>query len=310
MANDEVARILAVAGTQHGVLTSAQAGAAGVSPSQIARLVRAGAIDRPDVGILRVTGSPRTWEQDLQIALLRVGPEGAVSHASAARVWQIEGFERARLELAVPLGHRRRPRVGRVHVVRALDPVDVTRRLGLRHTTPERTLVDVAGRVDEPTVEVALDDLLRRRLTTVERVHDTAARLARKGRAGPRSLLRLLEARAELDGLTDTGFETRLLRILRLAGLPIPTTQFVLRDADGRVVARFDAAYVDAKVGIEADSERWHMDRRRFVADRTRRALAESMGWRVLAFTHRHVTAEQAFVARTVERTLAVAEAA
>lgn len=302
--------MLAVAGTQHGVLTSAQARAAGASAGQVARLVQAGAIDRPDVGVLRIAGSPRTWEQDLQIALLRVGDDGAASHGSAARLWQIEGFDRARVEVVVPQGHRRRPRVGRVHVVRALDPVDVTRRHGRRVTTPERTLVDVTGRVDEPTTEVALDDLLRRRLTTTERVHDTATRLARKGRAGPRALLDLLEARASVDGLTDTGFETRLLRILRLAGLPTPTAQFVLRDAGGRVVARFDAAYVDVKVGIEADSERWHMDRRRFVADRTRRAVAESMGWRVLAFTHRHVTAEQPFVARTVERTLAIATAA
>ena len=306
MANEHVARLLAVAERQHGVLTATQARAVDVSVSQVTRLVAAGVLERCDVGVVRVAGSPRSWLQDLQIALLRVGPAGATSHRAAGRLSELEGLDRAGVEVSVPQGTRRRPAVGRVHVVRSLDPRDLTRIGGLRITTPARTLVDLAGELDGPALEVAL----RRRLTTAARVEETATRLARRGRVGPQVMLSLLGARVEVDRLTDTGFETRLLRILRDAGLPGPTPQHVLLDGDGGFVARFDAAYVDAKVGIEADSERWHMDRRRFVADRTRRAVAESLGWRVLAFTHRHVVAEQGFVADVVGRTLAFARAA
>ncbi|QGG96072.1 type IV toxin-antitoxin system AbiEi family antitoxin domain-containing protein [Actinomarinicola tropica] len=310
MASEQTARLVALAGAQHGVVSVAQARRAGLTDNQLQRLVRAGVVERCDVGILRLVGVTRSWLQDLHVATLRVGRSGAVSVRAAARLFEVEGFDRAPVELSVPAGHRRRPRLGVVHEVQDLEEVDLTRRAGLRVTTPARTLVDVAGVVDETTLEVAIDDLLRRRLTTAERLRDTASRLARQGRTGPRAVLGLLDGRARLDEMTETGFETKLLRVLRVAGLPAPTPQYVLRDADGRFVARFDAAYVEVKVGIEADSERWHMNRRRFVADRTRRAVAESLGWRVLGFTHRHVTAEQRFVGEVVARTLRVARAA
>lgn len=298
------------AGAQHGVLTVEQAIDAGLSKSQVTRLVSAGVLERCDVGILRVSGSSRSTLQDLQIATLRAGQHAAVSHVAAAWLWEVEGFDRGIVEVSVPKGTRRRPRVGTLHEVSDLDRIDTTRLAGFRVTTPPRTIVDVAPSIGPVRLEVAVDDLLRRRLTSFDRLAEVATRLSRPGRSGPAAVLDLLGERTHLDGLTDTGFETLLLQILRHAGLPRPTTQHVLLDSDGRFVARFDAAYVDEKVGIEADSERWHMDRRRFVADRARRALAEALGWRVLAFTHHHVTREAGFVADTVARTLEVARAA
>lgn len=310
MANEHVAKLLAVAGAQHGVLGLDQALRAGVSRDQVRGLVRSGVLERCDVGVLRVVGIGRSWEQDLQVGVLRAGADAVVSHRAAAVLWEIEGVDRAPVELSVPRGHRRRPRVGLVHEVRDLERRDTTSRRGMRVTNPARTVVDLAARLRGLQLEIALDDLLRRRLTDLRRVEGVARRLAAPGRSGPRAVLDLLDDRATVAGLTDTGFETRLLRILREAGLPAPTPQHVLRDGRGAFVARFDAAYVEAKVGIEADSERWHMDRRRFVEDRTRRAVAESLGWRVLAFTNHHLTRQQRFVADTVARTLAVAGAA
>lgn len=310
MAADGVSRLLVVAGEQHGVLSTAQAAAVHVSADQVKRLVKAGVIERCDVGILRVVGWPPSWEQASFVAVLRAGADAVVSHRGAARLWRIEGFDRAPVEISVPRGHRRRPRNGVVHEVRDLDRRDLARRSGLRVTNPARTLVDVGAVAGAVALEVAVDDVLRRGLTTVDRLQEVAARLGRSGRSGPPSVQGLLAARQRLDQVTDSGFETRLLRILRRAGLPAPRTQHVLLDGDGRLVMRFDAAYVQERVGIEADSERWHMDRQRFVADRTKRAVAESLGWRVLAFTHHHVTRDEGFVADAVRRTLAVVRAA
>jgi very-short-patch-repair endonuclease len=67
---------------------------------------------------------------------------------------------------------------------------------------------------------------------------------------------------------------------------------------------RLDLAYPDILVGIEGDSERWHTSRARFQGDRTKRAIAESLGWTILAFTHRHAVRQPSFVAETVARTL------
>ena len=307
MTADRVAQLMSVAGQQHGVLTTGQAATAGVSADQVKRLVRAGVLDRCDTGVLRIVGWPVTWEQRLSVACLRAGPEAVVSHRAAGRLWEIEGFDRAPVEISVPRGHRRRPRQGIVHELRDLDRRDLAWRSGWRVTNPARTIVDLGAMVSPEVVEVGVDDLLGRGLTTLDRVGETTERLGRPGRTGPATARQLLVARRELGGLTDSGFETRLLRILRLAGLPAPALQHVVSDTDGRFVMRLDAAYVDERVGIEADSERWHMDRRRFVADRTKRAAAESLGWRILAFTHHHLVHDESFVVATVSRTLEVA---
>ncbi len=307
MSADQIAGLLELAGTQHGVLTIEQASGLGLSTQQVTRLVAAGVLARSERGIVRVAGWPSTWPQQLTAAVLRAGPGAVVSHRAAARWWELEGFDRAPVELSAPRGNRRRPRFGIVHEVRDLERRDIVRHRGLWVTNPARTIVDLGGVVDDERVEVAVDECLRRGLTTLERIGEVAERLGRPGRSGPPVAQSLLAVRARLDGLTESGFETRLLRILREAGLPDPVLQHEVRDDEGRFVMRLDAAYPEEFVGIEADSERWHSDRRRFVADRTKRAAAEALGWRILAFTNRHVVDQRDFVADTVARTLAVA---
>ncbi|WP_229022812.1 hypothetical protein [Actinomarinicola tropica] len=63
---------------------------------------------------------------------------------------------------------------------------------------------------------------------------------------------------------------------------------------------RVDAAYVEEKIGIEADSKRWHATDVRFEDDREKRARAAALGWTILAVTYRQVTTRPAWVGRTV----------
>jgi very-short-patch-repair endonuclease len=294
-----------LAAGQGGLVARSHARAAGVSDDQIKRLVAAGVVELAQRGVLRLAASPPTWEQKLRALLLRSGDHAVASHRAAARVFALEGSEDWPVELTVPTGCRVRGLDVRVRESTDLASGDVSRRRGIRVTTPTRTLVDLGASVSPATLEVALDDALRRRLTSVPMLRQSVQRLARRGRSGPASLRTLLDERDELDGLTDTGFETLVRRILRSAGLPSPRAQHVVRDERGSFVMRLDLAYPEVLVGIEADSERWHTDRRRFQDDRTKRAIAESLGWTVLAFTHRHVVRQQPFVAETVGRTLA-----
>jgi hypothetical protein len=71
---------------------------------------------------------------------------------------------------------------------------------------------------------------------------------------------------------------------------------------------RFDAAYVNEKVAIEADSKRWHGTASRFESDREQRAVAAALGWSVVPITWRQVTMRPAWVGETVGRTYRVAE--
>lgn len=304
MSASAIAALTSLAVDQSGVVSRGQARSGGVSDDQIKRLLAKGLVDLPQRGVLRLTSVPPSWRQELWAALLRAGDSARASHRGAARFWQLEGSDHWPVVLTVPPDHRRPPRGVITHRSLDLDPIDFTQRRGVRATTPTRTLVDLGAEVSEAELEVALDDALRRKLTTVPMLNDTIERLGRKGRPGVRHLRALLDQRAELDGWTDTGFETHLLRILRAGGLPTPQTQVKIHQPDGRFVMRVDLAYSDRLVGIEADSARWHMDRARFEADRAKRATAESLGWTILAFTHRQVRYQPDFVVQTISRTL------
>ncbi|MBK5223020.1 MAG: hypothetical protein JJE52_09115 [Acidimicrobiia bacterium] len=269
----------------------------------LGRMRSAGVLARPFAGVFTVPGSGG-WLQEQWAAHLASGAGVRATHRAAARLLEVEGFDDARVEVTVP--HVCRIHVPGVIVHRSTDLAGErrVRRHGLWVTNGTRMLVDLGSVASAAQLEVALDDALRRELTTPDLLLQAIARLGRPGRMGVPALRALLEERGEVDSLTDTGFETLLLRILRQHGLPRPTTQHVLHDDSGAFVMRFDAAYVAEKVGIEADSERWHMNRERFVDDRTKRARAAALGWQVLAFTHGHVTRDGAFVADTVGQTL------
>ncbi|MGY6500943.1 MAG: type IV toxin-antitoxin system AbiEi family antitoxin domain-containing protein [Acidimicrobiales bacterium] len=184
----------------------------------------------------------------------------------------------------------------------------VRQREGLAATSLERTLVDLGSVVPASTVEAAVDRALRTRSTTVERLGEAVRRHARQGRAGVGVLRRVLTEREGVLGRTDSELERLLLAVIVDGGLALPVTQHVVRCADDRFVARIDMAYPALFVGIEADSERWHSDRARFVADRVRRDRLQALGWRMLGFTWHHVTREPAFVVDTIGRTCELAQ--
>ena len=265
-------------------------------------MVKAGVLAREGRGVYRLAVAPGTWEQSLLLAQLRQSSRAVASHRAAARIWELEGFEQAPVELTVPRNDRRFDALSRVHESRDLESRDLTRLNGIAVTNPARTLVDLGAVAKPHLVELAVDDALRRGLTTVDRLEAVFGRVARRGRAGVGPLRQLLDQRAETLGRTESGFETRLLRVLLDHGLPAPVPQYELRDG-ATLVARFDFAYPERRIGLEADSERWHTSSRRFVEDRTRRARAESLGWRVLSFTWHHVTRQPRFIADTVRDT-------
>ncbi|MBK5224046.1 MAG: hypothetical protein JJE52_14470 [Acidimicrobiia bacterium] len=306
MVNAHVTTLLNLAAGHDGVVNAAALARRGVGRRQVDGLVSSGVIERVGVGLLRVSAAPPTWQQRQRIAVWAAPPPAGASHRAAALVWGVEDIGAIPVEVTAPRRSRWHARSVLVHHG-ALPPCDITARNGITVTTPERTIVDLAGVLDLGIVERALDQFLRRRLVAESDIDDLLGRDDHRARVGSGELRALLDRRREVDGVADTSFETRLLQIIRAHGLPEPVRQHVLLDADGSFVARFDAAYPAHRVGIEADSERWHMNRDRFIADRSRRNQAETLGWRVPSFTWHHLTKEPQSVGVTIERTLHVA---
>jgi very-short-patch-repair endonuclease len=214
------------------------------------------------------------------------------------------GFERARVEVTVPrTGNRRGLRRIKLHWTQ--DPIaeeDITTIDGIRVTKPARTLLDLAAVEPEDVIERCLDDALRRRLVSLPFIGRWLEDPRRKHRPGARVLRRLVDARATV-GATESPLETRVLRVLRTAGLPVPALQYVVRDR-GRFIARLDFAYPEERVAIEADGYRYHDGRREFDAERARGNLIQAMGWRVLRITSKHLEEDPDRVVAWVRRAL------
>lgn len=83
-------------------------------------------------------------------ALLACGPGSVLTHHTAAALW---GFAAARppgtpVDVGLPRNARGRPGI-RVHRIRTLHSSETTTLHGLRLTTPERTLLDLAAACSE-----------------------------------------------------------------------------------------------------------------------------------------------------------------
>ncbi|WP_203670042.1 endonuclease domain-containing protein [Cellulomonas pakistanensis] len=154
---------------------------------------------------------------------------------------------------------------------------------GVRVLVPELAWLQLATAVTPCELVVAGDALMRRRgpLCSHEQLLGAVAALP----AGSRGVRRLRAAAEHSRPGTDSCMESRLRWLLVDAGLPCPAVNALVRDADGRVVAMPDLAYLEAKVAIEYDDDVHRTERRTWQRDRTRRAELESLGWTVIACT-------------------------
>lgn len=174
-----------------------------------------------------------------------------------------------------------------VHRVTAGETQEaVTKKRGIPLTGVDQTLFDLGGVIPLHHLEVVFDDALNRRLTTLPSLESTVNAQARSGKLGSGALRKLIESRSELAAIPESALETKLLGLLQAAHVPLPISQYEIRDA-GRFVARADFAYPDFRVVIEADGYQHHSSRNAWNGDRQRRNRLTTAGWSVLHVTWR-----------------------
>lgn len=267
---------------QHGIVGRDQVLAAGGSDRVIAAHLAAGTWAALHPGTYGLAGSPDSWLRRLSAACLWAGPGAAVSHNSAAALWELPGFEAGPVEVSTP----RRPRPGgrvKTHRTTELSGLQVNYRHGLPVTAPHRTLIDLGRVAKTSAVETALDAALCRSLTSVPFLWRQLNRLGGRGRPGAAALRSMLVERMGLSRHAESVSETRLARVLIQAGLSGGHKQFELRH-DGEFLARVDYAWPDLKLAIEVDSWRFHSSKAARRRDATRQNGMEMLGWTVLRF--------------------------
>jgi very-short-patch-repair endonuclease len=272
-----------LAAKQHGLVTRAQARELGVSPSQIERRVRAGRWVALNRHVLAIAGAPATWEQSVLGAVLAAGPGAVSSHATAAELYRVEGFRDGPTELTAPLGRRMRLDGIVAHRSGTLFDADVRTVRRIPTTSPARLVVDLSGRLSVDALGGLVDALLRRRLVDLWRVADCVGRLGRAPGRSPGSVQQVLAARWPGYHPGESTLETRVLRLIADAGLPLPKQQH--RVVIGGRRYRLDLAYPEVLAAIECDGFTWHAQRSDFDRDRRRQNDLVRVGWRVLRIT-------------------------
>lgn len=236
-------------------------------------------------------------------AILATDPERAVlSHWSAGEVHRMVASRTMPLHVTVP-GSGRRGAAGLVvHRSRGLPPSDVQIVRGLRVTSPERTVLDVAARSD--------DDVVRRMIREGEFqgvlrsgvLRDTFA--GRTGHPGLARVRRVDPATVE-SALGQTPLEDELEPILVSLGIPGLVRQLGVRGASG---ARYrgDFAYPEVRLLVEADGRAGHERAAAFETDRARDGDLGAVGWQTLRFTRIQVRTAPGTVRDVVRDTVRV----
>lgn len=296
-------RIAAIASRQRGRVTRGQLLAAGISKGAIGRMISRGLLDPEHAGVYAVAYRASVPLGRETAALLACGDRACLSHTSAAAVWEIFEPNHGAVEITIVASksRRRRPEV-EVHHSRDLVARDLCIHNGLPLTSPARTLLDLAGRLDRRSLERVLDEaLVVRKIVSAPQVLDILERA--NGHAGA-SALRALMARRCDSSITHSEAERRCLELIREAGLPEPKTQVRIA---GYVV---DLVWPDHRVVFEIDGYNFHTSRYAFDRDRRKDAALKAMGYdpnrlsrdQVMFESYVAVAAISAALARAVRR--------
>jgi very-short-patch-repair endonuclease len=275
---------------QHGVVTRAQLLALGLNHRGIEHRRATGRLHSLYRGVYAVGRPALTPHGRWIAAVLSCGPSAALSHGTAAALWEIAERRGSNIDVSVP-AHvgRRRPGI-RVHRRAALGTAETSTHLGIPVTTPALTLIDLASTLPRGPVEAAINAADRLELVTPESLRATLAGLPHvPGAAAIRAILDRQTFR-----LTDSDLERRLLHIVRRVGLPVPETGVWLNGF------KVDFYWRELGLVVETDGLRYHRTPSEQARDRRRDQAHTAAGLTPLRFTHAQVRFEADGVAATL----------
>lgn len=286
-----------LARNQHGIVRRSQLTSAGVDPSAIKRLVKAGGLHRIHRGVYIVGHLALAPHAREAAALLACGEGAMISHLSAAHLWGLLDAPPDEVDVTLAGGHCRAKQGVRLHRRLRLDDRDVRTRHGLRLTSPARTLIDLAADASDGELERLIAEA---RVNHLLRNGELEAALARAGqRRGVARMRAFLGSEREPE-ITRSKLERACRRLLKKAGLQQPK-------ANARAAGyEVDFLWPEERVILEVDGYRYHGHRRAFEWDRRKDMALADAGYLVIRITWRQLTEEPfaviAHIARALDR--------
>jgi very-short-patch-repair endonuclease len=213
-----------------------------------------------------------------------------LSHGSAASLWGFNRHWDEPFEVTAPSTRRRKGI--KVHRCRTLARRDITRQLGIRVTTPARTVLDNAPRLTGKRLSRFVNGALR---TPYLHAADLADVLNRNpNHPAARRLRRFVE-----DPNTNSPLEDDFLEFARRYGLPTPVTNTHLLGYE------IDVLYPRERVIVEVDSHEFHSDRDSFERDRKRDVVTLAAGYVTVRITDQRMKHDAEDEARRFHEILA-----
>jgi len=255
-----------------GVITLAQANAAGLNRQAVYRRVRSGHWLRCSPGVYFVTDRPFTDRARLRSAVWGYGPRAVASGMAAAWWHRVTTYAPKVVEVTVPAISNPRRR----HQIRTrrrdLDPTDCVTRQDLRVTALPLTVIEAAARPGGGMK--ILDAALQRHLLELRQLW--TAHLRNTGRHGAPAARRLLRA---ADNGAHSEAERLLITLLRQARV----TGWKANQRIGRW--EVDVVFGGLKIAIEVDGLAFHTEDEDFQRDRLKQNELALLGYQVLRFT-------------------------
>jgi hypothetical protein len=284
----------------------------------LADLLPAGAVRRDELTLATSSSSVSRWLQGGDLVLAH---PGVVAIPDQAHEWPVRALA-ATLWTRAPLSHLSAltaaglvsPAAGPIHVTVPADRwprggTDVvvhrtTLAMGALEgaaplrTPPARSLVDAWSWAHTPKRnpraaqerrllrQLVIDSVRRRDVPVGHLRRESARQRVHGGRVELAALLDLVEggcqSELEVFGVTH---------VLHIPGLPAPVQQHRVLQHSGRYVD-LDAAYLEAKVGVELDGHRFHSSREDRERDMRKDTALATLGWVSLRYSYRRLTTE------------------
>ncbi|HEX7132279.1 MAG TPA: type IV toxin-antitoxin system AbiEi family antitoxin domain-containing protein [Iamia sp.] len=240
----------------HGVVTTQDLIAAGLSRGQVETLVHDRRLTSLGVGTWRVRGAPDTREARVLGAILGLEGDVWASHRTAAWLHGIRVHGPAGLiEVTRPYGASANRGAVHIHRSTLVPSHHVTTVREIPVTTVPRTVFDLARRTGAKVLDRAIEEALRGDLCTIGSLHRVLAELGGQGRPGTRKMRAALATR-DADYVPTSSELTAVGRAV-FGCIPGIEWEVPLFDAQG-YIRRVDAFVRWARLVIEFDGARFH----------------------------------------------------
>lgn len=289
--------------TQHGVFTMRQAYEAGLTKDDVYGMLDRKEVGRMMRGVLRDLAHPSTNEQRLIANVLFLGPRAFATSRSACQLYEADGIRVGVPHVGVPHGAPHRKADAVVHQIAGLRTGDTRLVNNIPCVSPEIALLTVADTVPPEVLEDVLVDLSCRKVTSPERVMAVLERMGTSGRNGTVAL-RTVATRWDGQALPGSVKALQLGRELVRQGLPEPEYEIAVETEDG--VKFVDIGWRRWTIGVEYNSDRYHLTWERRRSDARRTQYLEIAGWGILPATQDDISDHAVRLARAVTRRVAL----